>query len=69
MFPDRLLVIYYALGLQALHLQCPSSVISALLSRANGRATDLLGRQLVADERERVVQLKTSIEVLLSKLK
>jgi hypothetical protein len=63
------LIIYYALGLQALQLQCPSSVISTLLSRANEKASDLLGRKLAANERERVVQIKTSIETILSKLK
>ena len=63
------LVIYYALGLQARQLQCTSSVVAALLSRANEKAADLLGRRLTANERERVVQIKTSIETMLGNLK
>lgn len=64
------LVTYYALGLQAHQLQCPAAVTAKLLARANEKATDLLRRPTLADrERERIVQLKGSIETLLSNLK
>ena len=63
------LIIYYALGLEARELECPSSVIAALLSRANGKATDLLRGKLQENERQQVLQIKESIKTILSALK
>jgi hypothetical protein len=62
------LIAYYALGLEAHQLGCPSGVVNHLLTHAYETAATLLSRNLSDDERTLVVQTQGAIKAILEQL-
>jgi hypothetical protein len=63
------LIAYYALGLEAYQLGCPSGVFTHLLDHANQTAATLLGRNLSDEERTVVVQTQSTIKAIMEQSK